>query len=309
MNGAGEACRWNEQAAAHAWHALDAEEDAALRAHLPDCAWCRAIVAETEDVAAAMAGSVEQVDPPPRLRERILAEVARTPQVPSGTGTETGADGGDTARPTAGDPAPGTAAGPGDTARPTAGDPAAGTDRGRARGARPAGVSRPAAGPGRRRRRLVAAALALATLVAVLGGLVAYTVQVQRERDAQVVQARALAELLVALDQPGTSHATLATESGDPVGVVVTTATSRAVVTAGLPANDRSATVYVLWGVGSATPQPIGTFDVAGTAPTVHEVDSPGREPPFAGYAISLEPGRQAPATPTTVVATGAVPS
>ncbi|MGD9529377.1 MAG: anti-sigma factor [Pseudonocardia sp.] len=296
MSRAGEACAWNEQAAAYALHALEPGEAEALRAHLAGCESCRATVAETEDVAAAVAESAEPVEPPPHLRQQILAEVARTPQARTGPGTPTATGrGGGENRSAAGD-------------RAATAAPARAHDG--ARGGHPTGAARPARGPGHRRRRLVAAALALAAVAAVVGGLVGYSVQVQRDRDARVAQAQALAELLVQLDRPGTSHATLATDTGEPVGVVVTTAATRTVVTAGLPANDRASTVYVLWGVGPAAPQPIGTFDVdQATAPAVHELGSPGGEQAFAGYAISLEPGRHAPATPTTVVATGTVPS
>jgi hypothetical protein len=89
----------------------------------------------------------------------------------------------------------------------------------------------------------------------------------------------------------------------------VTTISDRIVVAGGLDPNDRNTSVYVLWGVTTdAAPQPIGTFDVdpAGDGPVVRQLGPAGGEP-FLGYAISLEPGRVAPPTPTIVVASGQV--
>jgi hypothetical protein len=286
-NETGETCRWNEQAVAYALHALEPDEETALQGHLAGCRSCQATVAETEVVAAALGGTVEQVDPPPGLRQSILDEIAQTPQV--GTAGVR-------------------AAGAADAGAPERGGRGA---RGPA-GARPAGTGRGPGGPGRRRRRLVVAALALAAVVGVagVGGLAAYAVQVQQERDAQIAQSQALADVLVQVGRPGTTHATLATSGGEPVGAVVTTPTARMVVTDGLPANDRGTSIYVLWGIGTTPPQPIGTFDVeAAPEPGVHQLGPAGAGQPFLGYAISLEPGRSAPASPTTVVASGQVPT
>ncbi|MGH3588818.1 MAG: anti-sigma factor domain-containing protein, partial [Pseudonocardia sp.] len=109
---------------------------------------------------------------------------------------------------------------------------------------------------------------------------------------------------------PGTSHATLSTSDGRPVGAVVAGPAARTVVTAGLPANDHATSIYVLWGISTdAAPQPIGTFDVdpGAPGPGVHLLGPAGAGQPVIGYAISLEPGRAAPTAPTTVVASGQV--
>ncbi|MGH3584877.1 MAG: zf-HC2 domain-containing protein, partial [Pseudonocardia sp.] len=65
---------------AFALHAPEPDELADLREHLTGCPSCRATVTETELTAAELATAVEQVDPPARLRENILAQVARIPQ-------------------------------------------------------------------------------------------------------------------------------------------------------------------------------------------------------------------------------------
>lgn len=312
MKDAGEACRRNEQAMAYALHALEPDEEASLRDHLAGCRSCRATATETELVAAALAGTVEQVEPPPRLRQNILDQATQTPQGGTdGTGAgSVGAVAGAGGR-------VGEVGARTDPAQTGTGAGAEGRGRGEARrvpGSRPATTGRGTSGPGRRRRRVVAVVLALAAVVGVVGvgGLAAYSAQVRQERDAQIAKSQALADVLIQLGRPGTSHATLATSEGEPVGVVVTTPTERMVMTAGLPSNDRGTSIYVLWGISTAAPQPIGAFDVdsaAAPGPAVHQFHPADAGQPFLGYAISLELGRSAPPTPTRVVASGQIPT
>ncbi|OLT21575.1 hypothetical protein BJF78_08135 [Pseudonocardia sp. CNS-139] len=75
-------CPRDEQAVAFALHALEPDEELTMRTHIEGCRSCRATVRETEPVLGALAGSTEQVDPPPRLRHNILAVAADTPQAP-----------------------------------------------------------------------------------------------------------------------------------------------------------------------------------------------------------------------------------
>lgn len=75
-------CANRELAVGWALHALEPEEEASFAEHLPRCADCAQRVDETESVAVLLAQDVEQVDPPTRLREAVLA-AARTPQVRS----------------------------------------------------------------------------------------------------------------------------------------------------------------------------------------------------------------------------------
>lgn len=249
-------CPLGEEAVAFALHALEPDEEAAMRSHIERCRSCSGTVRETEVVAAAVGGAVEQVDPPVRLRSNLLAVAAETPQAP------------------APDPSPPPQPHPRFAARRT-------------------------------RMRVLIAAAAAAVVIGV-GGLGAYTAQVQRERDALAAQARALAGIVTQLDAPGSSHAILSTESGQPVAAVLVTADDRAVVTAGLDPNDTGSTTYVVWGLGAGDPRPLAAFDVAAPGPGIHDIGA-GAEPPFAAYAVSLEPGRRMPAVPTTVVASGPV--
>jgi Anti-sigma-K factor rskA/Putative zinc-finger len=283
-------CPRTEDAVAFALHALEPDEEAMLREHLAGCRSCQATVADTELAAAAWGAAVEQVDPPARLRENILAQAAHTTQ----TGAGPTPDAAGAAGPAQRAAAPGRAAGSGPRRSP------AGMQHHPGRGT---------SGPGRRRRVAAVLALVAVAVVVAVGGLAAYAVGLQQQRDVQIGQNQALVDVLTQLDRPGTSHATLSTSEGQPVAVVVTTTAERMVMMAGLSPNDRTTSVYVLWGVSTdAGPQPIGTFDVdpARPGPLVRQLGPPDPGPQsFLGYAISLEPGRDAPPAPTTVVASG----
>jgi Anti-sigma-K factor rskA len=263
----------NDQAVAWALQALEPDEEQAMRTHLPGCRSCRDMVRETELVMGELAASVEPADPPARLRENILAAAAETPQ-----------------------------------ARPVETSVAEESDSGGA--AAGGAVVRPASGGGLRwwtgsRRRLVAAAVAVVAVLGAAGGLVAH--MQGQQRDVQIAQPQTLDGLVGQLQGPGTSRATLSTSTGEAVAAVLVSPSERTVVTAGLPPNNRADTTYVVWGLGAGDPRPLGAFDVLAPGPGVHEVGAVASGPAFAGYAISLEPGRSLPATPTTVVASGAV--
>ena len=275
-----QACPMNEQAVGWALHALEPDDELAMDAHLPDCRSCREMVRDTELVMGGLAGTVEQTDPPRRLRDDILAQAAETPQVRP---------------PVAREPDPEDTPQQG-VARPDAGEPVpSGT-----------GVRRRRTWGVTGRRRLVAAVVAVMAVLGV-GGLAVYTAALQHQRDAEIAQSQSLADIVTQLDQPGTTHATLTTTTGDPVAAVLTTASDRTVVTTGLAPNDRSDTIYVLWGIDGGAPQPVGAFDVAAPGPGVHRIGPATGAPAFAAYAISLEPGRAMPASPTAVLASGPV--
>jgi anti-sigma-K factor RskA len=80
-------------------------------------------------------------------------------------------------------------------------------------------------------------------------------------------------------------------------------------ISAALPANDTSNSQYVLWALpaSGAAPVPLGSFDVG----PGHTVSSIGKvsEPlsSVKAFAVSKEPGRTLPTTPTVVVASGAL--
>ena len=86
--------------------------------------------------------------------------------------------------------------------------------------------------------------------------------------------------------------------------------TGSQVVASGLPVNDSHDQVYVLWGMQDDLPQPLGTFDVVTPQTDLRTVGSSATGlDDYSGYAISIEPGRQAPSFPTDVIGQGEVTS
>lgn len=146
----------------------------------------------------------------------------------------------------------------------------------------------------RRPRRLVGAVLAVACAIAV-GGLAGAAV----DRTGS-----ALDRAVAAVATPGDARSTLHDEAGTAVAAVVAGDGTTRLVVAALPANDATSSVYVLWGIGSGQPRPLGTFDAR---PAGTQVVTLAADPGAVGYAVSLEPGRTAPTTPSRVVASGQV--
>jgi hypothetical protein len=152
-------------------------------------------------------------------------------------------------------------------------------------------------------------ALVAAAVSAILG-LGTWNVVLGDARDEAVERAAEQSQVVESLLEPGT--ATIAPLSGDggQVATVVARDEQVQVVPQGLPANDRVSQTYVVWGMSGGSPIALGTFDVIRSQNDVRTVGSTttGLDD-FEGYAISLEPGREAPSTPTEVVASGQVTS
>lgn len=68
--------RWNDDLAAYAIGALDADAMAAFAKHLSECDRCRAELHRLAQAVDLLPGAVEQLEPPPGLKGRIMAEVA-----------------------------------------------------------------------------------------------------------------------------------------------------------------------------------------------------------------------------------------
>lgn len=149
------------------------------------------------------------------------------------------------------------------------------------------------------RGRLVAAALTLVAVVA-LGGIA-----VRNAQTGPAPNPPTAAQVIDQLVPPGTRHAVLATADGATVGAVVLDQGQREVITVGMPSNPADHT-YVLWGVGGqGAPVPLGTFDVNAPDAKIRSVGSGADDDGFTAYAVSLERGRTAPATPSSVMAEG----
>ncbi|HYW29098.1 MAG TPA: anti-sigma factor [Gaiellales bacterium] len=65
----------DELIAAHALHALDAQDERRVDAHLAECERCRAQLREMQAVSAAIALSAPAAEPPAELRDRVMASI------------------------------------------------------------------------------------------------------------------------------------------------------------------------------------------------------------------------------------------
>ncbi len=256
--------RYDELAVGFALHALEPEDEAEFARHLPGCARCAAVVAETTELMGAMAADLPRAEPSEALGARLREAVASTEQVH---------------RP---------AAPPDKDVVPPAG---------------------PAVVPAPRRTRLVSLALVAAAAAAVLG-LGVWNIGLRSERAELSSTVAEQQDVVDALLSPDRVVLDPLGEDGRPVATVVPQDGELEVVTPGLTVTDDTRTTYVLWGVGDDGAEPLGTFDVERSQTELRTVGSglTGLDD-YPQYAISLEPGREAPSDPTEVVATGQVTS
>jgi len=124
------------------------------------------------------------------------------------------------------------------------------------------------------------------------------------------VQAQNLTELVREIGEPGTRYALLNDQTtGAPLAAVVLDDGERRVYPVGLAPNGDDA-LYVAWGLPeSGAPVPLGGFDVPASQQGPVPVGSGPGAQDFPQYAVSIEPGRDVPDTPSTVVASGQVTS
>ncbi|SNS48696.1 Anti-sigma-K factor rskA [Geodermatophilus pulveris] len=282
---------FDELAVGWALHALEPEDEELFAAHLPTCTRCRQTVAETVDVMGALADDLPPVAPPERLRERLRAAVEQTEQSP--TGRADAGRGGPPVPPAAADRPPA-------ERRPEAGW------SGAHRATSPPG----AADPRSSWRRVLPSALVAAGVAAVLA-LGTWNVVLSSAREEAQAVAAEQAQLVDALLTPGEATIVPLSADGVTVATVVTREDRVQLVTNGLAPNDTEQQTYVAWGTTpSGAPTSLGTFDVTSQQPALETVGSGSAGlDAYTGYAVSLEPGREAPPEPTVVVAQGEVPS
>lgn len=154
-------------------------------------------------------------------------------------------------------------------------------------------------------RVLLAAAAALAVLAG--GGYLGVRVnQLSGEVTAAQSRSDALAKALSLAADPATNRAVLRTGSGDEAAVVLSNPTTGAVLPMNLKPND-SGHVYVVWGASTKAPVPLAVFDVrtGSTDPQLLNWSADAHK--HTTFAVSLEPGRQAPPKPSEVLAGGQV--
>ena len=288
----GEHESFDELAVGWALHALEPEDEELFAAHLPTCPRCRQTVGETTDVMGALAGDLPPVHPPERLRERLRAAVEETEQL---------------FRPARED----------ERTPPVPPVPPAVPDRpapvyrfeAQARGAHRAPFPVDAVDPRSSWRRVLPNALVAAAVAAILA-LGTWNVVLGSAREEARADAAEQAELVDALLTPGRATIAPLTADGATLATVVAREGQVQVVTQGLRPNDVRDQTYVVWGLGSGTAAPLGTFDVTSPQPALRTVGSgPSGLDAYTGYAVSLEPGRSAPPEPSRIVASGEVPS
>jgi hypothetical protein len=273
---ADEPCDYEHLAAGAALYALEPEDDEVFSEHLSRCARCQEVLRSSKEAASYLGVGVQQEEPPPELRERILTEAAKTPQV-------------------VGDQMPEDDRPP----RPRAGEFGPPAEQAEVRRIEP-----------RRRwraRTLVAAAAVVA--LAVIGGLGVRVLQLSDEQRQMVAASQQVSHALDALGDQGAGMTVLRTPEGRDVATLVSGEHNAAVAPGTLRPTDADH-IYVLWGMSGKKPVAVSTFSVqAGSERALQALPWSAAAAKHSQYAISLEQGHSAPAAPTNVVAGGAKPS
>jgi len=283
-------CSQAEQAVGWALHALEPAEEDTMSEHVPQCPICQELVRQTQDVVRAMASAHEQLDPPARLRARLMAAVAATPQLP----VEQRQPPWTPVQPKL--PAAERTRVPGGWSESSSPKPSAQL------------AASSAKERARRQRRLIAVA---ATVVVAIVGIGGVAIEVDRARQHQAAALSApppeASHILADLDRSGARHALLYAPNGQVLAAIALYQGERHVMPIGLKAN-KTNTVYVLWGVGDRL-VPLATFDVTGPSDTLLPLGAINPADKYSKYDISIEEGRTAPPLPSLVVASGQMPS
>jgi hypothetical protein len=269
-----------DQAAAFVLGALTAAEEQAVRDHLATCPEAHEEFAELGGVVPALAASVEPVEPPAPLRERIMAAAAA-----------------DLRQRSAGSVAP---AGPVAQVVPTVPAPTVPAPTVPAPGARGAAQVVPFRATARSRVARYGWALGIAAAL-VIAALGAWNVRLQAQlSDAQAYQEH-VDQVLAIARTPGGVMAVLASPTAAPQdGLVAVAQDGRAaMVVKGLPATSGSE-VYEVWViVGANAPVPVGALTQSGGMAFMG--GTPGPVPAGATVALTREPGPD-PTVPTSSI-------
>jgi anti-sigma-K factor RskA len=271
LPGTPEHAEYETLAAGYGLHALEPEDEQRLSAHLVTCLNCARLVADAALLGAAFADLLEPETPPAGLRDRILAAATAEPR-----------------------PLPEPLAFP---RTPPAGSiPATPAQIAPA----PPAPQRPSGQRRRLRERVLVGVLAAAIGV----GVAVPVTLAASDHGSGTSSDTALAQALL---QPNAQEVTLKGSSGASLARAVITEKGMFLLANGLPVNDRSRSIYVLWAANAqGQRRAIGTFDVRGSAPAQMSADKlPFTPAQIRQLAISYEPGRSAPTQPSDVVLSG----
>lgn len=161
----------------------------------------------------------------------------------------------------------------------------------------------------RRGRTRGAAVLSAAAALALVAGLAAWNVSLQRDRAQLTAAAERLSAAVAELQSGPAQTVPLRSTGGDVTAVALVHPDRVSLVVDGLERNDPSSSIYVLWGKsGNAPAQAVASFDVpGGEVSVVRDLALPsggGAVPEL--LVITREPGRTAPAaTEQPALATG----
>jgi hypothetical protein len=268
-------------AAAYVLGALEPAEEAAVREHLSSCSLSHEEFAELGGVVPYLAEvpDLELIEPPPALRDRIMAAAAA--DLAERTGTVSAAP----TVPTAPSAAPGT--------RPAVPFPSAAERAER--------IDRTS----RRATTRLGWAVRIAAVIAivVLGG---WNVLLQGQLSDARAFDRAVAAVIDAAGKPGSQTVVLSPQPGSHGSGIAAVAADGSVVMAmrDLPAT-AGTQVYEAWViVGKAAPVPVGGFTVGPTG-LATVTTKPVATPPGSTIALSLEPSPGSTAPRGQIVATG----
>jgi hypothetical protein len=273
-----------EQAAAFVLGALTPNEEAIVREHLATCPEPHPEIEELGGVVPYLVESVEIVEPPAGLRERVMAAAAadlaarRAEAAPS---TPPIREGPDTAPHERGSVMP----------FPSAAERADRAER---------------SGRGRRSPLQWVAGLAAVLAIVALG---AWNVGLQRDLEAARAYERGLSAVLDVAGEPGSQAAILTPEEGEgPNGLGAVSADGQvAIVMRGL-APTTGAEVYEAWAIaGEDAPRPLGSFTVG---PTGTGAFLAGGAPAAEGVTLALtrEPGPGATTPTAPILSLGTTP-
>ena len=158
-----------------------------------------------------------------------------------------------------------------------------------------------------RPRILLIAATVIIVALAMLSGVLG--LRLSQLTNQQSVQATQQSKVFDVLGDPALHRTFLRTNNGVTAAILLSSTKGAAVLPLGLNPNNTKDQTYVLWAIGNGAPVPLSTFDVASAEQTPQLGTLPSSAATSSGFAVSLEPGRSMPTSPTDVIASGQVTS